>query len=262
MWNDAPWTVTSIMIGCVSAVAMLWGCEPQDPFEQPNTTIVDSKPSPGEHKEDFCQGQAPLCVLGCGGEQVAAAPACLSGNWSCAEGLDVEKCPLYKGTCAPGQECGAGYNCVKGMHHPVPSNEGVCKRGVLHRDVRLENCDEWGTLMPGESAVLFPSMVGSIVKFAATVGVSVNCSKDGCYGYDECCGTCVGEYAAELSAPKSDGQPLFVRIESANIPCQGGPCDLSCAPLMVGGTYRMWGVLSECTGHQSCRLILMGACPL
>jgi len=251
----------NVLLVSLATVTLFYGCALEPEGLQGDMRGMELELPPDGVEILECTGLAPLCVWGCGGE-MAGEPSCANGRWSCDEGMDVNVCPTYKGNCTSDEPCGAGYTCVKGIHHPVPSESGVCQRGHVVRDTRVENCDEWGTLMPAESSVLFPSMVGSIVKFAATVGVTFNCSQDGCIGAGECCGTCVGEYAAELSSPKSDAAPLLVRIESESIPCQGGPCDLSCSPMIVGETYRMWGLLTECTGKQSCRFVLMGSCLL
>lgn len=227
------------------------------------TETIDMDPEAIEPVElANCAGFQPMCAAACNVLVEPIEATCVNGHWECVGGVEASNCPNYSGLCAADKPCGYGYSCVQSAHHPVPAEQGTCRKGDLKGDARLENCADWGTLWPEQLIDNHQSLVGRVIKFAARVGVTVKCNDSACFGGSNCCGNCVGNYAAELKQPFGHNDPLRVLIQTEGLACAGNPCDVSCAPLTVGETYRMWGVLSDCSGVHQCTFLLMGACPL
>lgn len=232
------------------------------PAWDPDDPLMDPEELPEPVDFGHCSGFQPSCLAACNVALEPTEATCVNGHWECAGGVDSEVCPQFTGLCDLDSPCGHGYTCVQSSHHPVPSEQGICRKGGLERDVRLENCADWGTLWPSDLIHNHSALVGRVIKFAARVGVTLQCFSSACFGQGECCGDCVGNYATELTLPFGHASPLTMLIRTEGLACQGNPCDVSCSPLTVGETYRMWGVLSECSGSESCTFLLMGACPL
>lgn len=209
-----------------------------------------------------CAGPAPAaCLAGCGLGPTAAVPRCDGGLWRCDAGIMDTACPAFEDPCTLASPCSLGYTCVKSMTHPVPSDAGICRKGTVLRDNRIESCQDFGVLSPSELAAGSGALVGGIVKFSGRVGMSLKCSKDACPKDSPCCNDCVGNYVVELVDPVDPAARVTMLVRTELLPCSGSNCDVSCTPLLIGDTYKLWGLLEGCTGGQ-CTLLYMGACPL
>jgi len=148
------------------------------------------------------------------------------------------------------------------MAHPVPADSGICRLGVVDRSDALESCSEVGMLESGNLVRNRDQFTGSLVKFTGRIGVTMKCGKNSCYSGDPCCKSCVANYMVELHDPTDPHTSMNVLVRTETLPCQGTNCSISCNPMTVGETYRVWGLLEECKGQSQCTLLYMGACML
>jgi hypothetical protein len=193
---------------------------------------------------------------------MGVAPYCEDGQWACTKGVVDDTCPEFIGDCSPNNPCGFGYSCVHSLKHPIPANDGVCRKGVVPRDGLIESCDPYGTIDSQQLVDEQVNLTGGLIKIAGRVGVTLNCANEACFGDNPCCNTCMANYMMEIKDPHNPARKLNLLIKTEAVPCMGTNCGISCTPLTVGETYRMWGLLEECQGQSNCTLLFMGACPL
>lgn len=212
--------------------------------------------------EGLCAGTPPsACLAGCGLDPIAAVPVCEDGLWRCEAGIVDTACPAFEDDCTLASPCSLGYTCVASMNHPVPADTGICRKGTVWRDNRIESCQDFGLLSPAELVAGKSELTGRIVKFSGRVGVSMKCGKDPCAKDSPCCNSCVGNYVVEVADFDDPTARVTMLVRTELLPCSGTNCDVSCSPLRVGDLYKLWGVLDGCAGGQ-CTLLYMGACPL
>jgi len=250
-------SLTALSTVIAAAALHLIACGPQD--DLPISHLDDPNAiTPAAHQ---CGSDMPSCVAACGMEADGVEPYCRDGRWYCEDGVPDTTCPDYGFFCDTASPCAGGYTCVHSMSHPIPADAGICRKGEVARDYDLESCSDLGAMSAKEFLGERDTLVGQIVKITGTVGVDVKCSKNAC-GEDACCNTCVGNYVIHMRDPDDAGQKTSLTIETETVACTGSTCDLGCAPLTVGNSYMVWGLLEDCQGQSSCNVLYMGGCPL
>ncbi len=211
-----------------------------------------------------CAQKAPLhCLSACGLEPIVGqSPTCEDGQWLCSDGVTDSSCPEFYGDCDLGVPCGYGYTCVQSLKHPIPADAGICRKGVFPRDGTVESCSAHGTIESQQLVDDQINLTGGLIKIAGRVGVTMNCSNEACFSDEPCCNTCMANYMLEVKDPYNPSRKVNLLIKTETVPCMGTNCGVSCTPMVVGETYRLWGLLENCQGQSHCTLLFMGACPL
>ncbi len=227
----------------------------------PEAATQGDTPNPDQPGAHLCGAAMPACVTACGLDPSGQLPYCQDGRWYCEKGVPDTTCPDFGEFCDIAAPCAGDYTCVKSIGHPIPADNGICRKGVVTRDYDLESCSDQGALTAAEFLSQRGQLMGKIVKIAGKIGADIKCSQYACSEDNACCNTCVGDYRIALRNPMDPRQETVVTLSTEALACKGNTCDVSCAPLTVGDSYMVWGLLDSCKGQSNCTIFYMGGCP-